>query len=179
MPRSLFAIRQSIIVIHSESRKNVFQIVSPAQTMSSSSQSIHSSPPTLPSRSLADIVRVPSHPEMRVLDRSAFKVKVPIISAKVDVGRISEMRRHPLLRGCVVGSLPLFRLHRPSVSDLVGAVDSLRQLMDLPKTRGIVSDPANEGVKLLRLRAESAGPSDPITGREILILYRSATCRDP
>ena len=87
------------------------------------------------------------------------------------------MRAHPMLRGCVLGSVPPFELHPPSVIDSVGAANSFSQLMDLPKTRGIVSDPTDEGVKLLRLRVESAGPSDFTNGRESLILYRSAADR--
>lgn len=40
---------------------------------------------------------------MRVLDKSAFDVRVPIISAKVEIGRIGQLKSHPLLRGCVIG----------------------------------------------------------------------------
>jgi len=81
---------------------------------------------------MEDTIRPPSLPDMRVLDRDAFTVRQPILSVRVDTGRMSKIRTHPAIRPW---------------------------LMDMPRTKLVLDDPEGTSTKLIRLKVKNKGRS--------------------
>lgn len=79
---------------------------------------------------MSQTLRPPSHPEMRTLDRSAFTLTHPILSVRLDAGKITKIRHSPIMRGW---------------------------LMDMPKAKIILEDPEGSSTKLIRLKVQREG----------------------
>lgn len=123
-------------------------LIKPTQNrhiMSNTASSSSTSAPPPASPSLLPRVKLSGLQGMQTLDPSAFVIRIPVLSARVDPAGIGELKRHPMLRGWFAFGYGILWL---------GWYD--RQLIDIRKALTVVPVPDSTD-KHLRLRVDSEG----------------------
>ena len=136
--RPIFVPRTHLPIDHTPIRHSLA-----LRTMSSSPPPASPASPSIaPPPPLWQTLRPPPHPEMRDLDRSAFTLRHPLLSVRLDSGKIAKIRSDPLVKPW---------------------------LMDMSKMRLVLDDPEGTSTKLIRLKVQAQGEWRPVEGLDTLV----------